>query len=352
MVARIIKGKDILGLLKYNEKEKSGVLYSQYINDFKETDALTLKDKAEALQAYIQLNPGIAKPTFHVSLNPDPADKLNDGQLAAIGRDYMAGMKYGDQPYLIYKHEDIDRVHIHIVSVNIGLDGKAIDSSHERYRSEEVRKRIEVRHQLVKAGDKIRKGQNAFEPIDLKAIEYGRTDTKSAIATVVRSAVRDYRFCSMSEFRALLNYYHVTVDEVKDGGEENRTIGLCYAICNGQGEKLSPRIKASQIAKAVCYEALSEKMARTGRDQEEGGWKTTVSQKIIQALDAYPKLSYAGFKAHLAGQGIGVVYGFNAQKQLYDVTFIDYASRTVVGGQRLAPAFPVHTLNERLAPST
>jgi hypothetical protein len=93
-------------------------------------------------------------------------------------------------------------------------------------------------------------------------------------------------------------------------------------------------------------------MARTGRDQEEGGWKTTVSQKIIQALDAYPKLSYAGFKAHLAGQGIGVVYGFNAQKQLYDVTFIDYASRTVVGGQRLAPAFPVHTLNERLAPST
>jgi hypothetical protein len=352
MVARIIKGKDILGLLKYNEKEKSSVLYSQYINDFKEADALTFKDKAEALQAYIHLNPGITKPTFHVSLNPDPADKLNDEQLAAIGRDYMAGMKYGDQPYLIYKHEDIDRVHLHIVSVNIGLDGKAIDSSKERYRSEEVRKRIEVKHHLVKAGDKIRKGQNVFEPIDLKALEYGKTDTKSAIATVVRSAARDYRFCSMAEFRALLNHYHVTVDEVKDGGEENKTIGLSYAICNRHGEKLSPRIKASQIAKGVCYEALSKKMARTGQDLEEGGWKGAIHQKIIQLLEAYPNGSYAGFKAHLACQGIGMVYRFNPQQRLNGVTFIDYASRTVVDGQSLEPAFPAHTGNERLAPPT
>jgi Relaxase/Mobilisation nuclease domain len=262
MVARIIKGKDIGGLVKYHEKEKSSVLYSQYINDAREPEELTVKDKVEALQAYIGLNPAVAKPTFHVSLNPDPQDKLSDDQLQAIGREYMEAMNYGQQPYLIYKHEDIDRVHIHIVSVNIGIDGKVINSSHERYRSEAVRKQLEVKYQLVKAGDKTRKDRQVLVPIEVAAIAYGKTDTKSAIARVVGFVLRDFAFSSMPEFRALLNFYHVTVDEVKDSQEPGKTIGLCYAVINEKGEKVSARIKASALGQGMGYEALLKKFAQ------------------------------------------------------------------------------------------
>jgi hypothetical protein len=262
MVARIIKGKDISGLVKYHEKEKSSVLYSQYINDAKDPGELTLQDKVEVLQAYISLNPAIAKPAFHVSLNPDPQDKLHDDQLQAIGREYMEAMHYGQQPYLIYKHEDIDRVHIHIVSVNIGLDGMVINSSKERYRSEEIRKQLEIKYQLVKAGDKGKRDRQVLAPIEVAAIAYGKTDTKSAIARVVDFAIRNFTFGSLAEFRALLHAYHVTVDEVKDARQPDRTIGLYYAVINGKGEKVSTRIKASALGQGMGYETLLLKFAQ------------------------------------------------------------------------------------------
>ena len=55
------------------------------------------------------------KPILHISINPHPKDVLSDQQLSDIAREYMRKLGYGDQPYLVYKHEDIDRHHIHIV---------------------------------------------------------------------------------------------------------------------------------------------------------------------------------------------------------------------------------------------
>lgn len=51
-------------------------------------------------------------------LNPHPDDRLTDDQLADIGRG-MEKLGYGNQPYLIFKHEDIGREHIHIVSLRV-----------------------------------------------------------------------------------------------------------------------------------------------------------------------------------------------------------------------------------------
>ena len=56
------------------------------------------------------------KPILHISINPHPKDVLSDQQLSDIAREYMRKLGYGDQPYLVYKHEDIDRHHIHIVA--------------------------------------------------------------------------------------------------------------------------------------------------------------------------------------------------------------------------------------------
>jgi hypothetical protein len=345
MVARIIKGKNMLGLIKYNEKEKSAVLYSQYINDAKDTEALTRKDKVEAFQAYIRLNPAISKPTFHVSLNPDPQDKLDDDQLQALGREYMQGMNYGDQPYLIYKHEDIDRVHIHIVSVNIGLDGKAINSSNERYRSEAVRKHLEAKYQLKKAGEKEKKGLPLLDPINLAAIKYGKTDTKSAIAHVVCSATHDFIFPALEEFRSFLNYYQVTVDEVKDRRELSKTVGLFYAIINKGGEKVSARIKASKIGQAVCYGSLMEKFAQGRQEIEARNLKEVIRKKINQVLATDPERSPQDFKTHLARQGLQVVYQVRKDQNLSDLAFIDLQTKTVLNGRTLGLTFPVSYLH-------
>jgi Relaxase/Mobilisation nuclease domain len=344
MVARIIKGKNIAGLVKYNEKEKSSVLYSQYINDAKDAGELTLQDKIEVLQAYIRLNPGVAKPTFHVSLNPDPEDKLDDDQLRAIGQEYMTAMNYGHQPYLIYKHEDLARVHLHIVSVNIGLDGRVINSSHERYRSETIRKQLELKYHLVKAGDKARAERPVLAPIDVAAIVYGQTDTKSALARVVRQAAREFTFTSLPAFRALLNYYQVTVDEVRDSQDPDKTMGLFYAVINARGEKVSARLKASSLGPGLGYEALVSKFEQGSRALADQNLIPLISGRIAAALDASAGLSLQDFQAHLSQQGLQVVYRLKKEQKLPDLTFIDIHTKTVLPHQALEPALPADVL--------
>ena len=48
---------------------------------------------------------------------------LTDTELQDIAREYLEKMGFGNQPYMVYKHEDIDR-HlslIHILSSSFGM---------------------------------------------------------------------------------------------------------------------------------------------------------------------------------------------------------------------------------------
>ena len=39
-------------------------------------------------------------------------------------REYLEKMGFGNQPYLVFKHEDIDRHHLHIVTVRVDENGR------------------------------------------------------------------------------------------------------------------------------------------------------------------------------------------------------------------------------------
>ena len=49
---------------------------------------------------------------FHCSLNPHPKEKLTDEDLTRIAQEYMQKLGYGSQPYIVFKHHDIEREHI------------------------------------------------------------------------------------------------------------------------------------------------------------------------------------------------------------------------------------------------
>ena len=52
-----------------------------------------------------------------------------------MAEEYMNGMGYGEQPYMVFKHTDIDRTHIHIVSVCVDENGRKISDRFEKRRS-------------------------------------------------------------------------------------------------------------------------------------------------------------------------------------------------------------------------
>ena len=70
----------------------------------------------------------VKEPVFHVSLNPNPKDNLDDNTLLEIAHYYMDHMGFRDQPYVIFRHNDTDRTHLHVISGCIRPDGSHVTS--------------------------------------------------------------------------------------------------------------------------------------------------------------------------------------------------------------------------------
>ena len=112
------------GALAYNgekiNKEEGKLLATNKIFDDcsgKTSIANALRDFQRYLSPHIRTE----KPVVHISLNPHPDDVLTDMDMENIAREYLERMGYGNQPYMVYKHEDIDRHHMHIVTLTVTI---------------------------------------------------------------------------------------------------------------------------------------------------------------------------------------------------------------------------------------
>ena len=132
MVANITTGKDVYGALAYNQEKVDrgdGKVLLTHIVREPADGRFNVAATAEDLLRWMPSHYRTEKPVVHVSLNPAPEDRLDDGQLAEIAGAYMERMGWGGQPYIVFKHTDIGREHIHIVSVQVAQDGRKINAT-------------------------------------------------------------------------------------------------------------------------------------------------------------------------------------------------------------------------------
>ena len=97
---------------------------------------------------YLEANRRTTNTVFHVSLDPSPEDKLTDEQLRKIACEYMERMGYGNQPYIVFKHKDIERQHLHIVSLRVDEQGRKLPHDFEARRSMEILRDLERKYNL------------------------------------------------------------------------------------------------------------------------------------------------------------------------------------------------------------
>ena len=129
MVAKISLGSSLYGALAYNgekiNKDEGRLLATNKIyNDGSGT--VDIRRAMEDFGRFMPTNVRTEKPVLHISLNPHPDDRLTDTDLTDIAREYLDRLGYGNQPYMVYKHEDIDRHHLHIVTVNVDETGRRL----------------------------------------------------------------------------------------------------------------------------------------------------------------------------------------------------------------------------------
>ncbi|MDH6355854.1 hypothetical protein M2132_002204 [Dysgonomonas sp. PH5-45] len=342
MVAKINIGSNLYGALAYNqEKVDEGlgkILGSNLV--FEPTDGqFNVSDCMEDFMQFVPAHFRTEKPVFHVSLNPHPDDRLTDDQLADIGREYMEKLGYGNQPYLIFKHEDIDREHLHIVSLRVDSEGKKIDSYKEHERSKEITEHLERKYNQNPA-----EGQKRSEQWELTPVDVSKGDLKKQIAAVIKPLASMYHFQSMGEYKAVLSLYNINVEELKGEVKGKPYRGLLYSAMDSEGNKVGNPLKSSIFGKSVGYDGLEKRMAKSAERIKTKNLKTHTLKAVSEAKQG--RQSESEFRAKLRQQGIDVLFRRNDEGRIYGATFIDHTTRTVLNGSRLGKEYSANVFND------
>ena len=160
-------------------------------------------DISKAMEGFITFMPPqmkVEKPVMHISLNPHPENVLTDTELQDIAREYLEKLGFGNQPYLVFKHEDIDRHHLHIVTINVDENGKRLNRDFLYRRSDRIRRELEQKYGLHPAEHKNVRLENPLRKVDTSV-----GDVKKQVGNIVKAISGQYRFQTMGEYRALLS---------------------------------------------------------------------------------------------------------------------------------------------------
>ena len=341
MIAKISSTENLGGALGYNFKKvqhnEAAVLC---VNELRKGfDGTFQMDKVLAdMQKAIPEQCRTKKTVFHCSLNPHPDEKLTDEEFTQIAKEYMEALGYGNQPYIVFKHNDIAREHIHIVSLRVDFDGNKINDKFEGRRSKKITNALEKKYNLIPSS-KVSERTTTETP----KVNVVQGNIKEQVANTVRSAMKHYTFCSLGELNAVLRKYNLAVEEVKTEYRGKQYDGLVYVPTDDKGNKVSTPIHASDIGRGVGYTAVQNKMLKS--KQMVKPLIPTVRRKVLEVMRTSPHTEER-LRQRLEKQGLQVVIRKNDNGRIYGITFIDDEKGIALNGSRLGKGYAANKFNE------
>lgn len=271
------------------DKNKGELMKVSNFGPLQGLSQLRPQDYKNYLKMVSALNRSVKKPQLHVAISCH-GQEYNKEQLTKIATQWLEGMGYGKQPYLVIFHKDTLNHHVHIISTRVGLDGKKIRDSFEQVRGYQQ--------------------MNAILGIDEK--HSAQADVAKALA---------YRFTTKAQFLMILEsmgYSHKT---------DNETL-LLFKFGKQQG-----------------HLAVSEIEKRLGIEQADESRKTQIAALFHKYALRYDAMLYRHHEQYRSAlslwlkekMGIELVFHYSADKPPYGYTIIDHAQRNVFKGGEIMP---------------
>src|SRR5665647_2687610 len=168
MVIVIHQTADTRNALLYNEQKVTEGIATYYHSANTEYLNPFLYDQNHRLNALLDIENGNAKAKnkcLHISFNPSKSDSLvlDDKTIRHEIGQMMEHMGYGNQPYFVYKHKDLERVHYHVVSTRIDKEtGKKIKDNYEQEKMQRFIQGLQQKYDLKQEEPKSQLRQNDF----------------------------------------------------------------------------------------------------------------------------------------------------------------------------------------------
>ena len=335
MIAKISSSANLAGALGYNFKKVdtggASVLLAEGLYE-PPGATYTLHEVLSDMQALIPSKCRTKNLVFHCSLNPHPKEKLTDENLIRIAQEYMQALGYGSQPYIVFKHHDIEREHIHIVSLRVNSAGEKINDKFENRRSKRITDLLEHKYGLIPSTPS--KEQRTNAPTSQENLT--SDNIRSEIAQTLRGILTHYHFCSLGEFKAIIGGYQLTVEEVKNSYRGREYNGIVYAPTDEAGNKLCPPLHASKIGRGVGYTALQSKM----RQSKQGikPFLPEMRQRVLAVMRTSPQTEEE-LLASLEKSGLRCLIRKSEGGRIYGITFIDDNLGIALNGSRLGKGY-------------
>ena len=321
--------------VQYNEKKvaegKAEAVFSSMITD--------PKKPMETFSNYERGSLRCEKMSFHASINPAKADNMTQDKVIAFTRELMERLGYGNQPYIIYRHDDIGRVHYHLVSVRVDRDGRKVPDHREGRRCNEIMKALEQKYDYtVGLADKPKKEQE-LEPektrdmgeakekddcprkVDHQRFDPARGEYMKQMEELTAQAMK-YYFTTTEQFSMLMREFGVEVGHAKVGN-------VIYMTFTGIDPKSQHKCTSPIIGKDLnavsVYDVRrhAEECRNAKRDKE----KKRVANLARIALDR--GTSELHTRRILRKFRIGVKLSRTKDGKVFGVTLLDHQTRCV-----------------------
>lgn len=337
MVAKISLGSSLYGAIVYNgekiNKEKGRVLDTNKIyNDG--SGNIDIHRAFEDFKRWMPQNTRAEKTMMHISLNPHPDDRLSEMQYTQLAHEYMERMGFAEMPYIIVKHEDIDRHHIHIVALRVRPDGSCISDKNNFYRSKEITRELEKKYGLHTA-----ERQKITPDMPIRKIDPSG-DIKRQVANTVKMVGMRYKFQTIGEYNAILGLYNIRCEQT-DGRVNGREYhGLVYFATDDNGKTIASPFKASRLGKFASRTAIDGRMERAKDKIDIRPTKQAVSEAMAESSGK------DDFIAKLKERNIDLILRYTDSGRIYGATFIDHNTRTLLNGSRMGKEFSANSLEK------
>ncbi len=301
MIAKIVQGRGFRGVVNYVlDKNHSHLLYA---------DGVRLKDKESIIQSFVaqqKLNPKIAKPVAHISLDFSVQDKnrLTDQFMIGMAREYMEKMGYRDTQYIIARHYDTDHPHIHIVINRIDNNGKRISDQNEKLRNSRVCMELTKKYGLYIASGKENVKEDRLKEPD---------KTKYEIYHALQNAIPESK--NWNELKSKLLQSGVTT-EFRNNGETDKIQGFRFG-------KNGYEFNGSKIDRAYSYSKISYQLFLNEKLRQNEGQQHSAPNQSDQLNRQDNTMDFSSGLENAASV-LGGLFDFTNPSHYYDENEADF----------------------------
>lgn len=263
MIGKVMKRAAFRGCVNYVMNKQDAKLL--------DCDGVLLSDVKSIIQSFHTqrlMKPKIKHPVGHISLSylPDDKERLTDGAMVTLAKEYMENMGIKDTQYIVVRHFDNDNPHVHLVYNRIDNNGKVISDKNDRYRNEAVCKKLKNKYSLTYG-----KGKDNVNKQKLK----GKDKTKYQVHDAVKDALK--KATDWTDLEKLLKEKGISVS-YKYKGQTNKVQGISFTI-----DKIT--FKGSDIDRSFSYskldKLLQEKAQKQRKEQEQSQIKNQSNNQYV-----------------------------------------------------------------------